>query len=55
MAVKRMTTLLFLGSLTMILLGTLVYLAAISGPPERQPVPRFEEMELLASRAQVPG
>ena len=41
-AVKRTATLLFLGSLTMLLLGALVYLAATGGPPERNPVPRSE-------------
>ena len=42
MAVKRMATLRFLGSLTMLLLGALVYLAATGGRPERQPVPQLE-------------
>ena len=51
--VKRMGTLLFLGSLTMLLLGALVYLAATGGPPERNPVPRSDGMELL--RAGAPG
>lgn len=44
---------LFLGLLTMLLLGALVYLAALSGTPERQPVPRSEGVELL--RAGAPG
>ena len=55
MAVKRMATLLFLGSLTMLLLGALVYLAASGGPPERQPVPRSEGVELLQAGAGPPG
>ena len=55
MAVKRMATLLFLGSLTMLLLGALVYLAATGGGPERQPVPRSEGVELLRAGAGAPG
>ena len=55
MAVKRMATLLFLGSLTMLLLVALVYLAATGGGPERQPVPRSEGVELLRAGAGVPG
>ena len=55
MAVKRMATLLFLGSLTMLLLGALVYLAATGGPPERQPVPRSEGVELLRAGAGRPA
>ena len=51
MAVKRMATLLFLGSLTMLLLGALVYLAATGGGPERQPVPQLEGVELLRAGA----
>ena len=55
MTVKRMGTLLFLGSLTMLLLGALVYLAATGGPPERNPVPRSDGMELLRAGAGAPG
>ena len=47
MAIKRMATLLFLGSVTMLLLVALVYLAATGGGPERQPIPRSEGVELL--------
>ena len=54
-AVKRTATLLFLGSLTMLLLGALVYLAATGGPPERNPVPRSEGGELLRAGAGAPG
>ena len=50
-AVKRTATPLFLGSLTMLLLAVLVYLAATGGRPERQPVPRSEEVELLRAGA----
>ena len=55
MAVKRMVTLLFLGAVTMLLLGALVYLAASGGPPERNPVPRSEGVELLRAGAGAPG
>ena len=54
-AVKRTATLLFLGALTMLLLAVLVYLAATGGRPERQPVPRSEEVELLQAGAGAPG
>ena len=55
MAVKRMATLLFLGAVTLILLGALVYLAATGGGPERQPVPRSEGVELLRAGAGAPS
>ena len=55
MAVKRMATLLFLGAVTMLLLGALVYLAATGGGPERTPVPRSEGVELLRAGAGAPG
>ena len=57
MAVKRTATPLFLGALTTLLfLGALVYLAASGGPPpERQPVPRSEGVELLQAGAGAPG
>ena len=55
MAVKRMATLPFLGAVTMLLLGALVYLAATGGRPERQPVPRSEGVELLQAGAGAPG
>ena len=50
MAVKRTATLLFLGAVTLILLGALVYLAATGGGPERQPVPRSEGGGAAAGR-----
>ena len=50
-AVKRTATLLFLGSLTLVLLAALVYLAATGGGPERQLVPRSEGVELLRAGA----
>ena len=51
-----MATLLFLGALTLLLLGALVYLAATGGgPPERNPVPRSEGVELLRAGAGAPG
>ena len=54
MAVKRMATVLFLGALTTVLLGALVYLAASGGrQPERNPVPRSEGGGAAAS--QGPG
>ena len=55
MAVKRMATLLFLGAVTMLLLGALVYLAATSGRPKRQPVPHSEGVELLRAGTGAPG
>ena len=56
MAVKRMATVLFLGALTTVLLGALVYLAASGGrQPERNPVPRSEGVELLRAGAGAPG
>ena len=55
MAVKRMATLLFLGAVTMLLLGALVYLAATGGGPERRPVPRSEGVELRRAGAEAPG
>ena len=55
MAVKRTATLLFLGALTLLLLGALVYLAATGGGPERQPVPRSEGVELLRAGAGAPS
>ncbi len=57
MAVKRTATPLFLGALTTLLfLGALVYLAASGGgPPERQPVPRSEGVELRRAGAGAPG
>ena len=53
--VKRTATLLFLGALTMLLLGALVYLEATGGGPERQLVPRSEGVELLQAGAGAPG
>ena len=54
--VKRTATVLFLGLLTMLLLAVLVYLAATGGgPPERNPVPRSEGVELLRAGAGAPG